>query len=274
MPNSDKAAAFRALHHDEPVLVLANAWDVASALLVERAGATAVATTSAGVAWSLGAPDGDQLDRNRAIELVARVAGAVRVPVTADIESGFAAEPAGVGETVRMVIDAGAVGVNLEDAVGAGLRETADAAARIAAARQAADATGVSLYVNARVDTYLRAVGDPSTRLADTLARAAAYLTAGADGVFVPGVFDQDTISALTAGVAAPLNILAGPGSLSVAELGELGVARVSVGGLVALAAYAVTERIAGELFRTGTYASIDTTITHSDLNSLLGNRA
>lgn len=254
--------------HSGGVLVLANAWDVASARLIEQAGARAVATTSAGVAWSLGAADGDRLAREQAVDLVARVAGAVRVPVTADIESGFGASAAEVGDTVRAVADAGAAGVNIEDAVhpGPGLRDVEDQVDRLAAARAAGE-----LFINARVDTYLFDIGAPEGRLGETVSRAKAYLDAGADGIFVPGVVDRATIEELVGRIDAPLNVLGMPGALSVPELAALGVARVSVGARVALAAYAVAIRAATELYAGGTYESLVTDLTHADLNDLLG---
>ncbi len=162
-PLRDRALAFRALHVPGRPLVLPNAWDAASARIVEDTGAAAVATTSAGVAWALGVPDGDLLGRERAVAAVARIAGSVAVPVSADIESGFAEDPAGVADTVRAVLAAGAVGVNIEDALYGGegvLRPVAEQAERIAAAREAADAEGVPLFVNARIDTFLRGAGE------------------------------------------------------------------------------------------------------------------
>ncbi|OPC82184.1 3-methyl-2-oxobutanoate hydroxymethyltransferase [Embleya scabrispora] len=269
----DTALTFRALHTSSAPLALANVWDAAGARLVVEAGARAVATTSAGVAWGLGAADGDLLGRDRALELIARVVAAVEVPVTADIESGFGVDPAGVAETVRGVLAAGAVGINLEDASHGGptpLRPIADQAERIAAARAAADAADVPLYLNARVDTYLRGTGEPADRLRETLDRASAYLAAGADGIFVPGVVDPPTIAALTASLTAPLNILAGPGAPDVAELGRLGVARVSLGSAVAEAAYAVVRRAARELYDSGTYTGLTDAIPYGDLNALL----
>ncbi|MEU8433629.1 isocitrate lyase/phosphoenolpyruvate mutase family protein [Streptomyces sp. NPDC029216] len=262
----DKAIAFTALHTPLTPLPLANAWDVASARIVEAAGASAVATTSAGVAWSLGAPDGDALARDRALDLIARVAAAVSVPVTADIEGGFAADAAGVGETVAGVLAAGAVGINIED----GTRAPAEQAERLAAARAAADAAGVPLYINARVDTYLFGLGESATRLDETLARASAYLAAGATGVFVPGVTDPAVIAELARGIDAPLNVLVGPGAPSVAELGALGVARVSLGSWVAEAAYAVARRAAEELLAGGTYGSLGDALPYGELNALL----
>ncbi|MFD8985318.1 isocitrate lyase/phosphoenolpyruvate mutase family protein [Streptomyces sp. NPDC059564] len=261
-----KATAFAALHTPTAPLALANAWDVASARIVEAAGAPTVATTSAGVAWSLGSPDGDALARDRALDLIARVAAAVSVPVTADIEGGFGADAAAVGETVTGVLAAGAVGVNIED----GDRSPAEHAERLAAARAAADAAGVPLFVNARVDTYLRGLGAPESRLEETLARAAAYLAAGASGIFVPGVTDPALLAQLAKGIDAPLNVLAGPDAPPVAELGALGVARLSLGSWVAEAAYAVARRAAEELYSGGTYASLAHSLPYGEVNGLL----
>ncbi|MEW1640454.1 MULTISPECIES: isocitrate lyase/phosphoenolpyruvate mutase family protein [unclassified Streptomyces] len=269
----DRALAFRELHVPGRPLVLPNAWDAASARIVEDTGAAAVATTSAGVAWALGVPDGDLLGRERAVAAVARIAASVAVPLSADIESGFAEDPAGVADTVRAVLAAGAVGVNIEDAlygsaadaVGA-LRPVAEQAERIAAAREAADAEGVPLFVNARIDTFLRGAGGVDA----TLERAAAFRAAGADGIFVPGTVEPGTVKELADGIDAPLNVLVGPGAPPVAELAALGVARVSAGSSVALAAYAVVRRAARELLDTGTYGEQTGGLGYGELNSLL----
>ncbi|MER6082589.1 isocitrate lyase/phosphoenolpyruvate mutase family protein [Streptomyces sp. NPDC001833] len=267
----DRALAFRSRHVPGHPLVLPNAWDVTSARLVEDAGAAAVATTSAGLAWALGAADGDRLDRDRALAAVAGIAGAVGVPVTADIETGYAPDTAGVGDTVRAVIAAGGVGVNIEDALygpGEGpLRAVPEQAERLAAARTAADAAGVPLFVNARIDTFLRGAGG----VAETLERASAFLAAGADGVFVPGVVDPGTVKALAAGIDGPLNLMAGPGAPPVADLAALGVARVSIGSAIAQAAHAATRRAARELLESGTYESLAGGLDYGDLNRLLG---
>ncbi|MFF9220842.1 isocitrate lyase/PEP mutase family protein [Streptomyces viridosporus] len=267
----DRALAFRALHVPGRPLVLPNAWDLASARLVEEAGAAAVATTSAGLAWALGAADGDGVDRERALRAVAEIAGAVGVPVTADIESGYADDPAGVGDTVRAVVAAGAVGVNIEDALyGAAegpLRPVTEQAERIAAAREAADAAGVPLFVNARVDTFLRGAGGVDR----TLERAAAYRAAGADGIFVPGAVDPGTVGELAAGVDGPLNVMVGPGAPPVADLAALGVARVSAGSGIAQAAHALVRRAARELLGTGTYGTLVGGLDYAELNTLLG---
>lgn len=267
------AQLLHSLHRPGSPLVLPNAWDAASARIVADCGAAAVATTSAGVSWSLGAPDGDELDRDRALAVIARVAAAVTVPVTADIESGYAADPAGVARTVTGVLAAGAVGVNIEDARPAGtspLRPVDEQCARIRAAREAADAAGVRLFVNARTDVFLRAVGDPADRLAETLRRAAAYRAAGADGIFVPGVADPETIGALVAGIDGPVNVLTGPGGLPVATLAGLGVARVSLGSALAEAAYGLVRRAATEALRSGSYDSLADAMGYGELNALL----
>ncbi|WP_411109236.1 isocitrate lyase/phosphoenolpyruvate mutase family protein [Streptomyces sp. c-19] len=263
---SDNARLFRSLHTSAAPLALANAWDVASARVIEAAGAPAIATTSAGTAWSLGSPDGDILARDRALKLIARIVAAVAVPVTADIEGGYGKDAADVAETIAGVIAAGAVGVNIED----GNRPPAELAARLATARQSAERAGVDLFLNARIDTYLFGLGDPDTRLKETLARADLYVGAGADGIFVPGVTDTATIAALARDIPVPLNVMAGPGAPRAAELGTLGVARVSLGSGVAQAAYAAARRAAQDLFATGGYDSLAAGIPFAELDALL----
>ncbi|MFF3333145.1 isocitrate lyase/phosphoenolpyruvate mutase family protein [Streptomyces sp. NPDC002888] len=270
-PLRDRALAFRALHVPGRPLVLPNAWDTASARIVEDAGAPAVATTSAGIAWALGAADGDRLERDRAVAAVAAITAAVRVPVSADIEGGYAPDPAGVADTVRAVLDAGAAGINIEDALyedGEGpLRAVAEQAERIGAAREAADAEGVPLFVNARIDTLLTGVGGVDL----TLERAAAFRAAGADGIFVPGAVDRETVKLLVDGVDGPLNVMIGPGALPVAELAGLGVARVSAGSGITQAAHALVRRAARELLEAGTYETLTGGFDYGELNTLLG---
>jgi 2-methylisocitrate lyase-like PEP mutase family enzyme len=265
----DKAELLRSLHVPGRPLLLANAWDVASAAVGVAAGAPAIATTSAGLAWSLGAADGDRIDRDVALAAVARIAAAVDVPVTADVERGFGADAAGVADTVRGVLSAGAVGVNLEDSVAGGLRPVAEAAERVAAARAAADEAGVPLYLNARTDVFLRGIGAPDERVDLTLERAAAYLDAGASGIFVPGLADLTTIATLTKGIAAPVNVLAGFGSPPVAELAAAGVARVSLGANVAAAAYRLAARATEELLTGGTYDEVRETYAWPGIQGL-----
>ncbi len=259
------AAHFKSLHTSTKPLALSNAWDVASAVITEAAGAPAVATTSAGVAWSLGIPDGDQLDRDRAIAVVANIVKAVKVPVTADIEGGFSTTLEGVGRTVHDILEAGAVGINMED----GARDPAEFAERLSAARKAAHEADRELFINARTDVFLAGVGTLEQQVAEVLVRAQKYVEAGADGIFVPGAADAETVAALTAGISVPVNVMVGAGSLSVGELGRLGVSRVSLGSSIAQAAYAVAQRAAEELNTTGTYTAVAEAVDYGFLNGL-----
>ena len=265
-----KANAFRALHRGPEPLVLANVWDVASARILEEAGFPALATTSAGVAFSLGYPDGQKITRDEMLARVGRIARAVKVPVTADVEAGYGNRPEDAAETAREVIAAGAIGMNLED--GAGPHKLADLSLqleRIKAVREAALKTGVLLVLNARTDVYLDQVGEPATRYDETVKRLAAYRDAGADCVFAPGLRDSETISRLAKDVKCPLNILAGPGFPSVPDLKKLGVARVSLGSTPMRATLGLLQRMAAELKSTGTYATLDGAPAHADLNRM-----
>lgn len=262
-------AAFARLH-ETPTLVLANAWDVASARIIEDAGASAVATTSAGVAWALGAPDGNAVDPTLALAVVARIAAAVSVPVSADIETGFGETDDDLAETIRGVLDAGAVGINIEDSGFAPLRPLAGQVSRLRVVRQVARTANRSLWINARVDIYLMAAGEQAERFDETVRRARAYVDAGADSIFVPGVVDAAVLTELVAAIPAPLNVLAGLGAPSVAELADIGVRRVSVGSSVAQAAYGLVQRAARELLSTGTYASFERDLDYAQLNRLV----
>ncbi|MER7845432.1 isocitrate lyase/phosphoenolpyruvate mutase family protein [Kitasatospora sp. NPDC096077] len=261
----EKARLLKELHRPGAPLVLANVWDAAGARLVAGAGARAVATASASVSWSLGSRDGGGADRGQVLARTAEVVRTVELPVTADLESGYADTPAGVGETVTALLATGAVGVNLEDAA----YTPEQAAERIAAARAAADTAGVPLFVNGRTDVFLRGLGEPEGRLDEAVRRLRAYVEAGADGVFVPGVADTETIAALVEAVPAPLNVLAGPGAPTVAELAALGVARISLGPGLAEVAYAAVRRAAEEVYASGTCTSLDGGLTYPELNGL-----
>ncbi|MFB6888151.1 isocitrate lyase/phosphoenolpyruvate mutase family protein [Kitasatospora sp. NPDC056327] len=270
----EKARVLRELHRPGEPLVLANVWDALSARVVAATGARALATASAGVSWALGSADGEAADRDAVLAqtaLIVRAAGPL--PVSADLEGGFAGTAEGVGGTITALLATGAAGVNLEDglpaAEGVGVRPLAEAAGRIAAAREAAGAAGVPLFVNGRTDVFLRQVGEPEGRLDEAVTRLRAYVEAGADGVFVPGVADPAVIAALVEAVPAPLNVLAGPGSPSVPELAALGVARVSLGPGPAKAAYAAVRRAAEEVHARGTYTALDGGLTYPELQGL-----
>ena len=269
-----KAEAFRKLHDGSRILILPNAWDVASARLLDAAGFSAIATTSAGVNWSLGYPDGEAIGLQTMLEAVRRITERIAVPVTADMVSGFGPTPDDVAETVRGVIAAGAVGLNLEDGTGDPHNPLVDVSLhveKLRAAREAARTAGVPVVINARTDVFLAAVGAADTRLDHALRRANAYREAGADCLFVPGVQDSATISRLTRSIAGPLNILARPGIPSIPELAALGVARVSVGSGPVLAALGRLRRIAQELLGPGTFTAMtEDTIPYAELNALL----
>jgi len=268
----ERAARFLELHRGPRILLLPNAWDAASARLFEEEDFPAIGTTSAGVAYSLGFPDGQQAPFPEMVAAIERIARAVQVSVTADIESGFGESAEEVGENVRAVLEAGAVGVNLEDG-----REDEDSlmpislhSEKIRSAREAALAAGFALVVNARTDVFLDAIGDPTTRFDEAVARANAYRHAGADCLFVPGVTDAATIERLVRAIDGPLNVLAAAATPPISELERLGVARVSLGSGPMRATLALLRRIARELMDGGTYATLtEGTIPYAETNRL-----
>jgi 2-methylisocitrate lyase-like PEP mutase family enzyme len=268
-----KADAFRSMHHAPPMLILPNAWDAVSARLFVKAGARAIATTSAGIAATLGYADGQNVPRELMVEAIARIARVVDVPVTADLESGYAESPKDLGESIRTVINAGAVGVNLEDATGDSaqpLFAVEQQIERIQAAREAADNTNVPVVINARTDVYLAKVGEVGSRFAETLRRLNAYREAGADCLFVPGVTDMPTLTLLVHSVPGPLNVLAGPGMPPAADLQRIGIARLSVGSAIMRATLAVARDAADELLQKGTYNTfLDRNIPYNEVNEL-----
>jgi 2-methylisocitrate lyase-like PEP mutase family enzyme len=257
-----KAAAFLALHNG-PGFVLPNAWDGGSARVLEQVGFPAVATTSAGIAWAAGVPDGGAVERDTMLDHVRRIVAAVSVPVTADLEAGYGETPEAVAETVALAVAAGAVGGNLEDAAAGRLFDVDEATERIAAARAAAPRG--TFVLNARTDTYFAGIGGDV--FAETVRRATRYIEAGADCVFVPGVVEDDTIRRLADALPIPLNVVAGLASSTDARtLFSLGVQRVSLGGSIARAALSLVERAGRELLDSGTLEFLDGSISYADL--------
>ena len=257
----DKAAALLELHAG-PGFVLPNAWDAGSARILEQVGFPAIATTSAGIAWACGVPDG-ALDRDTMLERVGRIVAAVGVPVTADLEAGYRDTADEVGRTVALAVDLGAVGGNLEDARPGGLFGVDEAVERLAAARAAAPRG--TFVLNARTDTYFGGVtGDAFD---ETVERAVRYVQAGADCVFVPGVVEEETIRRLAAAIPGPLNVVAGLANvIDAPTLFSLGVNRVSLGGSLARTSLSTLERAARELLDLGTLGFLDGVITYTDL--------
>jgi 2-methylisocitrate lyase-like PEP mutase family enzyme len=254
--------------HTGPGFVVPNAWDAGSARILEQVGFPAIATTSAGIAWSLGVPDGGSLDRETMLDHIGRIVAAVCVPVTADLEAGYGETAGDVAESVALAASLGVVGANIEDARTDGLYGTEEAVDRIAAARAAAPRG--AFVLNARTDTYLAgAGGDP---FEETVERAVRYVEAGADCVFVPGVVEEDTIRRLAHAIPGPLNVVAGLVSTTDARtLFSLGVKRVSLGGSLARASLSMLERAGRELLGPGTLDFLDGAISYADLQRRFG---
>ncbi len=272
--HTEKAVQFRLLHRGPVALVLPNAWDVASARVFEEAGFPAIATTSAGIAFSLGYPDGQRISREEMIARIGRIVRAVKVPVSADLESGYGSSAQEAARTTRELIAAGAIGMNLEDASDRRdqpLLPLDQAVEKIKAVRETAAQLRAPIVVNARTDVYLLPGGNPDADYAEAVRRLVAFRDAGADCVFAPGLKDAETIGRLVKAVQCPLNILAVPGTPSIAELEKLGVARVSVGSGFMRATLGLLRRAAEELKSAGTYSALADAIPYADVNKMLG---
>jgi 2-methylisocitrate lyase-like PEP mutase family enzyme len=272
-----KAEALRALHQPGRPLVLVNAWDCATARIFEKAGSAAIATTSAGIAFSYGYPDGQNIPPSLMLEAVARICHSVSVPVTADLEAGYGTSPEEIERTVSGMLEAGAVGLNLEDHVGEPKDPLVDLSRqleKIRAVKEAGKRLGVPIVLNARTDSYLRGLGSQSEMFDESIRRGEAYRDAGADCVFVPGLTDPAVIGDIVRRLACPINILAVAGSPSIGELARLGVARVSLGSGPTRAAMSLMQRLADEVLTRGTYSTLDGIISHASMNELMGSLA
>jgi 2-methylisocitrate lyase-like PEP mutase family enzyme len=269
-----KGAALRAMHRGPRILLLPNAWDVASARVLEEAGFGAIATTSAGIAFTLGYPDGQRISREEMLRVVARIAAAVGVPVTADMEAGYGDRPEDAAKTARGVMEAGAVGMNLEDRTDDQRHPLMDLPLqleKVAAVQEGARTAGLPIVLNVRTDVFLLQVGPPEERYDMALQRLAAFRDAGADCVFVPGLHDAEAIGRLVQDLQCPVNVLAGPGFPSVPELEKLGVARVSLGSGPMRATLGLLRKMAEELKTTGTYQTMEGAPSHADVNRMMG---
>ncbi len=248
---TEKAAQLLALHRQQRPLLLANAWDVGSAKLLASLGFQALATTSSGYAASLGRLDYG-VSRDESLAHAAALVAATALPVSADLEDGFAVDAAGVAETVGLALNVGLAGCSVEDwdPREQRLYDIDVASERVAAAAQAAHAGPVQLVLTARAENYLRGNAD----LSDTIARLQAYERAGADVLYAPALDRPEHLRELLAAVALPVNVLARRGAPEVAELASLGIKRISVGGGFAFAAYGAAVSVARELLGDGTY--------------------
>jgi len=269
-----KAEALRKLHQGPRTLVLPNVWDVASARIVEELGYPALATSSAGVAFALGYPDGQRITRDEMLGVVSRIARAVRIPVTADMEAAYGTTIDDMAGTATALVAAGAVGLNLEDVTSDTEESQVELGLQVKKIRAIKDTSaklGVPLVINARTDVYLMPIGPEATRFERTVERLRAYRDGGADCVFVPGVVDGNIIEKLVKALNAPLNILASAGCPAIKDLEKIGVARVSVGSGMMRATLGLVRRIAKELKETGTYSALfEGTVPFSELNKLM----
>ncbi len=271
----EKGAAFARMHARESgIIVLPNAWDVGSAVMIAEAGFPAIATTSSGIAFAHGFPDGGYLGRDRMLRSVAAMTAAVAIPVTADLEFGYGLTPEDVGLTVLGALTAGAVGCNIEDSVGGKLLDIDLASDRIRAGAEAARSSKIPFVLNARVDAYLLDPGSPAKSFSETVKRANAYRAAGADCLFVLGPMDKETITNLVREIDAPLNVLGARGgittTLGIPELERLGVKRVTLGGSLATASFGLLKGALKELRERGTCSYTSAALTHSEVNELM----
>jgi 2-methylisocitrate lyase-like PEP mutase family enzyme len=271
-----RAEAFRAMHRTPPLLLLPNAWDAMSARIFEDAGFKAIATTSGGLAWALGHADGEHTPWHDVVVATERIVRTVRVPVTADIEAGYGATPDAVAKSVADIIRAGAIGINLEDSTPdpkLPVRTLEDAVDRIRAAREAAREADVPIVINARVDLYLKHVGDDDSRFADTVRRGKAYMAAGADCIFPFGLGDLKILGELIAALKVPINIVGRAGMPNVKELERIGIARVSTASGPSMAVMSLTQQIAQELHGKGEFAMLKSTLTRPQVQQLFAAR-
>jgi 2-methylisocitrate lyase-like PEP mutase family enzyme len=263
-----KAERLRALHHGERILVLPNIWDPGGARMLEHLGYPAVATASASVAWSLGRDDGQQITLDAMLDVVGRVAASVDVPVTADMERGYAEQPQEVAENMQRVLRAGAVGINLEDSIREGevLFDVDFQCARIRAVREMAQREGVPLVINARTDVYWpRIPGSDEEKFDRAVRRAKAYLEAGADCFYPIALGDLETLTSLHRAIRAPINVLAPMCRATLRELEAAGIARLSLGPALMLSSLTAMRKIAVELQSDGSFDSFTRDVIASD---------
>jgi 2-methylisocitrate lyase-like PEP mutase family enzyme len=268
-----KAEEFRSLHKAERILVLPNAWDVPSARVFEDAEFAAIATSSAALAVSLGFPDGERIGKGELFAAVKKIADSISVPLSVDVESGFGATEDQLTDTIRRVITAGGIGINIEDISSfqsKTLVPIENQAERVRMVRRGSDSLGIPLVINARTDAYRFGTGDEGAKLQEAIRRAKAYAEAGADCVYPMGLTERAAITSFVKAVDKPVNIMARKGAPSISELERMGVKRVSLGPGPMYATMGLLRKIAQELKQNGTYESmLSGAITFDELNAL-----
>jgi 2-methylisocitrate lyase-like PEP mutase family enzyme len=259
------AKLFKDLHQGSALLLLPNAWDAVSARLIESLGAKAIATTSAGLAWSRGYPDGNVLPEEQLIASTREIARVIRVPLTVDIEAGYSDDPAAVARLAARLLALGVVGINIED--GKGSPELL--CAKIAAIRNHGERSGDALFINARTDICLGgSSGETATK--ETMRRASLYRAAGCDGLFVPGLSNADTIAAIVAAIdPMPLNLMAVPDLPSIEMLQRIGVRRLTAGSAIAQAVIGRTGRLASAFLGGSMSEMFDGSAVYGEVNGL-----
>ena len=265
----EKAELFLKYHHDKEILVLLNSWDIGSSKLIEASGYKAIATTSMGIAASLGYPDCQVIQLSEMIQVITGIVNAVQVPVSVDIEAGYGNNLNEIIESVQKIIATGIVGVNIEDSIDLNpvLIDEMEFCERISAIRALSDSLGFHLVINARTDSFYTSTGSTQEKLSESIKRGNKYREAGADCIFVQPVWEKETIATLVKEIDAPINILANPGigggiPPSASELQDLGVARLSLGSGLMKATLALIKKVANELSEKGTYNILLDTLT------------
>jgi 2-methylisocitrate lyase-like PEP mutase family enzyme len=265
----EKAELFLKYHHDKEILVLLNSWDIGSSKLIEACGYKAVATTSMGIAASLGYPDCEVIQLPEMIEVITGIINAVEVPVTVDVEAGYGNNLNEIIDSAKKIIATGIVGINIEDSIDLNpvLIDEMEFCERISAIRALSDSMDFHLVINARTDSFYTSTGSTQEKLSESIRRGNKYREAGADCIFVQPVWEKETIATLVKEINAPINILANPTigagvTPSISELQDLGVARVSLGSGLMKATLALIKKVANELSEKGTYDILLDTLT------------
>jgi 2-methylisocitrate lyase-like PEP mutase family enzyme len=267
---SKSARSFLARHQAPPVLLLPNVWDAMSARIFAAAGFSSLATTSAGVAWALGYPDGEIAPWEEVVAATARIVRAAEIPVTADIERGYGEAPEAVGRHVAEIIQADVVGVNLEDSHDGSIRSIEDATGRVRAAREAAQEEGVPIVINARCDIFHLEHSDESARFTAAVDRCRTYLAAGADCVYPFGLRDPSLIAAFVNAIGgAPVNITGRPGMPDAAEFERMGVARITIASAPTLVTMDTIRKLAADLHSTKGFEPLSSPFRHPDAQKL-----
>lgn len=260
------ATQFRQLHRDAVPLKLANAWDAGSARMIESLGARAVATTSAGAAWALGYPDGRQLPVSEMIASVRRIIRVLSVPLSVDVENGYSDDPKTVADNVMQLVDVGVAGINIED----GHDTPSVLAAKIEAIHGAVTKSGADLFINARCDVYLAQLVEENMRSDESISRGRIYASAGADGLFLPGLAEPTAIAEVAREISLPLNVMAWPGLPDAETLGTLGVRRLSAGSAISQVVFGKAKALAESFLRRGESSAVsDDAMPYADIQSL-----